>query len=205
MISWFRTKRVSISHHLPVSVRAAAGGASVGAGVDAAVRSREDLLTVIGCDCGSHGAAGGGGVTGSSGSVMGGIGVRIPRCRRQCRLRRRCDADLQRVVRVVQVVRIARRRNEFGVLVAPTGAQQQRLLQPRIGEVEGGEQVDVVTSGDAVGERRDRTGRPTPTAPRGSDPARRRPEHRASGPRFFRFSTRSSPASLTRPVAVSLN
>ncbi len=38
-----------------------------------AVGPGEDLVDrVIGCDCGSHGAAGGGGTTGSSGSVTGG-------------------------------------------------------------------------------------------------------------------------------------
>ncbi len=157
MISWFRTKRVSISHHLPVpEVRQQARHRLRGRWRRVgAVRSREDLRRRDpACVCSICGAVGGGahrqhrpghrrrrtvGDGGGGGSASAGGGA---------------TPNRHRVVRVVQVVRIARRRNQFGVLVAPPGAEQQRPLQPRIGEVEDGEQVDVVTAGDAVGEGR---------------------------------------------------
>ena len=94
--------------------------------------------------------------------------------RREVRILRRWrrDTHTERVVRVVQVERISRRRNEFSVLVAPPGAEEERPLQSRIGDVENGEQVDVVAPCDPVGEGRavrERGGKPKPNRQIGSD------------------------------------
>ena len=90
--------------------------------------------------------------------------------------------------------------------VAPSGAEQQRPLQSRIGEVEDGEQVDVVTAGDPC--RR----RPGPYGKAVAKMSARDEVGSDVGERLERrfqvlagSVTRSSPASLTNRVAVSLN
>ena len=109
-----------------------------------------------------------------------------------------CDTHAERVVRVLQVNQGSPGAGmSFASCVAPAGAEEQRPLQSRIGEVEDGEQVDVVTAGDRVGEGGP-YGKAVAKAAQGSRSGPTSASALSVGSRFLRFVTRSSPASLTR-------
>ena len=82
------------------------------------------------------------------------LGVdRIDQWRNRCNLHRRWrQRCIQRIVGVGRVPRIPRRGNQFRAFLAPRGAEHQRPLQPRNGEVEDDVLIQVVAADAAVDE-----------------------------------------------------